>query len=89
MRYGGTGFTGVDVEAIYMGKDAIRARVGDEVSGPGDVRGTVIRVHGSFVDVLSTGTGRETADAFVLPQRLVQCLGASRCICIKKQTFDC
>ena len=50
------------MEPLYMGDRHIKARIGDVVIGPGDVRGIVIGMNGTFVKVLAIGTSKETGD---------------------------
>jgi hypothetical protein len=74
-------------EAAYMGENGIRPRVGDVVMAPGNMRGIVIAVKGSFVTVLGIGTKLETGETFVLPQRFVHEYPARDCSYIEKQTL--
>jgi hypothetical protein len=75
------------VKAIYMdGKQ--ESRVGDVVSVNNNMRGIVISVDGTFVDVLGIGTSKETGDTFVLPQRHIEKLPASRCQYMQKQLLN-
>jgi len=76
------------LDAMYMGEKKIKAQVGDVVMGPGNVRGIVINVEGTFVNVLAIGTSRETGDTFVLPQRRVDKILASQCVYMEKQTLN-
>lgn len=76
------------MDAIYAGEKKIEARVGDVVMGPGNVRGIVIAVEGTFVKVLAIGTSKETGDTFVLPQRHVDKIPASQCVYMEKQTLN-
>ena len=73
-------------ENIYMdGRQ--EARIGDVVSVD-DMRGSVISVEGTFVSVLGIGTSKETGDTFVLPQRHIKRLPASRCHYMEKQVLN-
>ena len=74
--------------ATYAGERAITARIGDVVMSPGNVRGIVIGVKGTFVTVLGIGTSKETGDTFVLPQRYVHDFPASECGYMEKQTLN-
>ena len=49
-----------------MGGKHIKARIGDVMMTPGNVRGIVIGMNGTFVKVLAIGTSKETADTVVL-----------------------
>lgn len=65
------------MKATYM--DGKReARIGDVVS-VNNMRGIVISVDGTFVNVLGIGTSKESGDTFVLPQRHIEKLPASSC----------
>jgi hypothetical protein len=76
------------VEAIYMNETKVVARVGDVVMAPGNMRGIVIGVNGTFVKILGIGTSKETGDTFVLPQRYVHDYPASDCHYIERQTLN-
>lgn len=65
-----------------------KARVGDVVMAPGNMRGIVINVKESFVRVLGIGTSVETGDTFVLPQRYVHDFLAGDCMYMEKQTLN-
>jgi hypothetical protein len=74
------------VKAIYMdGKQ--EARIGDVVS-VNNMRGVVISVDGTFVNVLGIGTSKETGDTFVLPQRHIEKVSASNCHYMEKQILN-
>jgi len=74
------------MKATYMdGKQ--EARIGDVVSA-NNVRGIVISVDGTFVNVLGIGTSKETGDTFVLPTRHIDNLPASRCHYLEKQILN-
>jgi hypothetical protein len=74
------------VKPVYMdGKQ--EARIGDVVSANG-VRGIVVAIDGTFVNVLAIGTSKETGDTFVLPQRHIDKLPASRCHYLEKQILN-
>jgi len=75
------------VEATYMGEKAIAASVGDVVMSPGNVRGIVIAVKGTFVTVLGIITNKE-GDTFVLRPLLVHDFLASQCHYMEKQTLN-
>ena len=64
----------------------IKARIGDVVIGPGDVRGIVIGMKGTCVKVLAIGTSKETGDTVVL--RYVHDYPASQCMSLEKQTLN-
>jgi len=70
----------------YTGDKQIKARIGDVVMTPGDVRG--IAIESTFVKVLAIGTSKETGDTFVLPQRHVHDYPASQCMYLEKQTLN-
>ena len=74
------------MEPLYMGDRHIKARIGDVVIGPGDVRGIVIGMNGTFVKVLAIGTSKETGDTVVL--RYVHDYPASQCMYLEKQTLN-
>jgi hypothetical protein len=74
------------VKAIYIDGQQ-EARIGDIVS-VNDMRGIVISVDGTFVKVLGIGTSKETGDTFVLPQRHIEELPASRCHYMEKQLLN-
>lgn len=76
------------MEATYIGEKPIAARVGDVVMAPGNIRGIVIAVNGTFVKVLGIGTSKVTGDTFVLPQRYVHDYLASQCHYMEKQTLN-
>jgi hypothetical protein len=63
------------------------ARIGDVVM-LNAVRGIVIGLDGTFVKVLLIGTSKETGDTFVLPQRTVEKLPASKCHYLEKQVLN-
>ena len=65
----------------------MEARVGDVVTF-NTVRGIVIGLDGTFVNVLLIGTSKETGDTFVLPQRTVENLPASKCRFLEKQVLN-
>jgi hypothetical protein len=74
------------VKAIYMdGKQ--EARIGDVVS-VNNMRGIVISVDETFVNILGIGTSKENGDTFVLPQRHIEKLPASRCHYMEKQVLN-
>ncbi len=77
------------MDAIYMndGKQ-IKAGIGDVVMAPGNMRGIVIGVKGTFVTVLGIGTSMETGDTFVLSPRFIHDYPASECIYMEKQTLN-
>jgi len=75
------------VETMYMG-NKVKPRVGDVVMTPGNMRGIVIGIEGTFVTVLGIGTSKETGDTFVLPQRYVHDFPASDCYYLEKQTLN-
>ena len=74
------------MEPLYMGDRHIKARIGDVVIGPGDVRGIVIGMNGTFVKLLAIGTSKETGDTVVL--RYVHDYPASQCTYLEKQTLN-
>jgi hypothetical protein len=79
------------MDATYMqGPDeqTIKARIGDVVMTPGEMRGVVIGLKNGFVTVLGIGTSKETGDTFVLPQRYIHDFPASDCMYLKKQTLN-
>ena len=71
-----------------MGDKKIKPRVGDVVMAPGDMRGIVIGIDGTFVKVLGIATSKNTGETFVLPQRFVQDYPASDCHYLEKQTLS-
>lgn len=74
------------MKPIYMdGKT--EARFGDVVMLPGNVRGVVIRIDGTFLDVLTIGTRLETGETFVL-QRRPEHLPSDRCHLMEKQILN-
>jgi hypothetical protein len=75
-------------EPTYMGEEQIVARIGDVVMAPGNLRGIVIALNGTFVRVLAIGTSKETGDTFVLPQRSVDDYPASQCYYMEKQVLN-
>lgn len=76
------------MDAIYSGDKQIKARIGDVVMlNHGNLRGIVIAIDGTFVDVLGIGTNKETGETFVLPQRHIEHLPASLCHYLEKQTL--
>ena len=78
----------ITVEPTYMGDKQIKARIGDVVIAPGNMRGIVIGMNGTFVKVLGIGTSKVTGDTFVLPQRFVHDYLASQCMHLEKQTLN-
>jgi hypothetical protein len=76
------------VEGTYVGDKNIKPRIGDVVMPPGNMRGIVIAVNGTFVKVLGIGTNLETGETFVLPQRFVHDYPASQCMYLEKQTLN-
>ena len=74
------------MKPVYMdGKT--EARIGDVVM-LNAVRGIVIGMDGTFVNVLLIGTKKETGETFVLPQRTVEKLPASNCHYMEKQILN-
>jgi len=63
------------------------ARVGDVLSF-NTVRGIVIAMDGTFVRVLLIGTRKDTGDTFVLPQRTIEKVPASKCHYLEKQILN-
>jgi hypothetical protein len=59
-----------------------------DVVSANNMRGIVISIDGTFVDVLGIGTSKETGDTFVLPQRHVEKLPANRCHYIEEQILN-
>jgi|GEM_PF-2594763 len=79
------------MKAIYMhtpDEEERVASVGDVVMIPGDVRGIVIAVNGTFIKVLAIGTSTETGDTFVLTPRYIHDFPASDCGYLEKQTLN-
>ena len=76
------------MEATYMGENPTKARVGDVVMAPGNIRGIVIALKGTFVTVLGIGTNMETGDTFVLEHRYVHDFPASECYYMEKQLLN-
>ena len=74
--------------AIYAGEKAITAQIGDVVMVPGNVRGIVIGLEGTFVKVLAIGTGKETGDTFVLKPTFIHDFPVSDCSYMAKQTLN-
>ena len=71
---------------VYMdGKT--EARIGDVVMY-NDVRGIVIGLDGTLVNVLLIGTSKKTGDTFVLPQRTVERVLARQCHYLEKQVLN-
>ena len=64
-----------------------KARIGDVV-WVNVMRGIVISVEGTSVQVLGIGTSKETGDTFVLPARHVETLPASGCFYMEKQILN-
>ena len=75
------------MEAIYMDGKTV-ARIGDVVMTHGHMRGIVISVEGTFVNVLGIGTDMNTGVTAVLPQRYIENCPASNCHCLEKQTLS-
>lgn len=74
-------------EAVYTdGKT--KARVGDVVVAPGNVRVITIALAGISVKVLGIGTDEKTGNTFVLPQRFVHDYPASECVYLEKQILN-
>jgi hypothetical protein len=74
------------VKAIYSdGKQ--EARIGDVVS-VNNVRGIVISMDGTLVNVLCIGTSEKTGDTFVLPTRHIERVPASVCHYREKQILN-
>ena len=74
-------------EISYMGGN-VKPRIGDVVMTPGNVRGIVIALKGTFVTVLAIGTSKETGDTFVLPQRYTHDYPATQCHYMEKQILN-
>ena len=74
------------MDTIYQDRKT-KARIGDVVMVPGDMRGIVIAIKGTFVTVLGIGTKKDTGETFVLPQRYVHDFPASECHYLEKQTL--
>jgi hypothetical protein len=66
------------MEATYAGGKRV-ACIGDVVMAPGNLRGTVIAISGTFVLVLAIGTSEETGDTFVLTPLCIHDFPASDC----------
>lgn len=74
------------MKAVYM--DGKReAQIGDVVM-VNSMRGIVISVDGTSVSILGIGTSKETGDTFVLPQRHIEKVPASRCYYMEKQVLN-
>ena len=76
------------MEAVYSNKTKIVARVGDVVMAPGNIRGIVIALEGTFVKVLAIGTSKDTGNTGVLPERYVHSFPANDCHYLDKQTLN-
>lgn len=76
------------MDAIYMGEKQRVARVGNVVMVPGNVRGIVIEVKGTFVKFLGIGTKKDTGDTFVLQSPFVHDFTASECSYMEKQLLN-
>jgi hypothetical protein len=76
------------MDATYMGDKATVARMGDVVMAPGNIRGIVIAVKGTFVTVLAIATSKETGETFVLTPRYIHDFPASDCSYMEKQTLS-
>ncbi len=76
------------MDAVYMGDKSIVAKIGDVVMVPGNVRGIVIGIKGTFVTVLAIGTCKETGDTFVLQPPFVHDFPASECHYMEKQLLN-
>jgi hypothetical protein len=63
------------------------ARIGDVVS-VNNVRGIVISMDGTLLNVLCIGTSTETGDTFVLPTRHIEKTPASMCHYMEKQILN-
>jgi hypothetical protein len=72
----------------YNDKAKTAVRIGDVVMVPGNMRGIVIAIQGTFVTVLGIGTKIETGETFVLPQRYVHDFPVSDCSYMPKQTLN-
>jgi hypothetical protein len=76
------------MEAIYMGDKNIHAGVGDVVMAPGNIRGIVIAVNGTFVTFLAIGTTTANGDTFVLTPRYIHDFPARECHYLEKQLLN-
>ena len=77
------------MEAIYMGKKPIKARIGDVVMSPANVRGIVIGVDGTSVRILGIATSKVTGDTTVLQPTWIHDYPASQCTYLENQTLNC
>lgn len=59
------------VEATYSSDKLKVAAIGDVVMAPGNVRGIVIGMQGTFIRVLAIGTKKDTGETFVLTPRFI------------------
>ncbi len=77
------------MDAIYMNHEKqIKAGIGDVVMAPGNMRGIVIGVKGTFITVLGIGTSVETGDTFVLSPRFIHNYPASEYMYMEKQKLN-
>jgi hypothetical protein len=63
-------------------------QIGDVVMAPGNVRGIVIGIQGSFVKILAIGTRIATGETFVLTPRFIHDFPVSECVYLEKQTLS-
>ncbi len=80
------------MEANYMNRDKdekqIEAGIGDVVMVPGNIRGIVIEVRGTFVKILAIGTSKKSGDTFVLNPRYIHDFLATDCSYLEKQILN-
>ncbi|MFI5093523.1 MAG: hypothetical protein ACHQIK_08780 [Candidatus Acidiferrales bacterium] len=72
----------------YNDKAKTVVRIGDVVMAPGNMRGIVIGIQGTFVKILGIGTSKDSGDTFVLPQRYVHDFPVSDCSYMPKQILN-
>lgn len=80
--------TPADMKPTYMGDKHIVATIGDVVMAPGNLRGIIIAVKGTFVTVLTIGTKMETGVTSVLTPRYIHDFPANECSYLEKQTLS-
>jgi hypothetical protein len=77
------------MEPVYANRDRkIVAGIGDVVMAPGNLRGIVIGISGTFIKVIVIASKKETGDTVVLTPRFISEFSARDCLYLEKQTLN-
>jgi hypothetical protein len=76
------------MEPVYANRDRkIVAGIGDVVMAPGNLRGIVIGISGTFIKVIVIASKKETGETVVLTPRFISEFSARDCLYLEKQTL--